>query len=82
LIPCCKTVDTFHLDDHLPIDDEIEAMDIDLNTLIQNGISLLVLERNVRRSQLEASGARVRRLYQPWPKFSVHLDAAANYSKC
>jgi hypothetical protein len=75
-----QTIDAFQLDDQLLTDHQIEVMDVDPCSSIEDRISLLELERDVRSSELKPNRTSVGGLDQSRPELAMNGNATADDS--
>jgi hypothetical protein len=73
-----ERIDAFQFHDQLLIDHQVQVMDVDCPPSIDDRISLLELERDVRGCELQANRASVGGLDQSWPELSVDGNATAD----
>src|SRR4029450_1073120 len=77
-----KMLDAFHLDDDLPLHDEVDLVGAHPMALVLNRDRHLTLERDVLFQEFDGERFLVGRLTQLWTEDSMHGDRTANHSSC
>ena len=73
-----QPVDCLEFQHQLALDNDVEAVDIQIVTAIRDRIVLLALALNGFRLQFIGDGSLIDHFEQTWPKLSVHFDAATD----